>query len=153
MSCQFLVVEGCSGLCKGCLGGYKVPSAEELKAYCNGDFKACHTYQGKAEYDPESIKKEGKMDYSPENYLVLMEDNGNWRFEEVGPRDIMVDLLLRHKEAVLVRFAVVTTGGNYSFERKCEAVKEAASKKVPVSLMQPHRDLPGEAQEMYYSAL
>jgi hypothetical protein len=93
------------------------------------------------------------MAYLPENYLVLLKDNGEWCFKEVGSRDIMVDLLLRHEEAVLVRFAVVTSGGNASFDRKCEAIKEAQAKNVPVSLMQPHRSLPSEAQQLYYSAI
>ena len=93
------------------------------------------------------------MAFSQDKFLVLLSDNGVWCFEEVDSREEVTDLLEAHKEAALVRFAVVTSGGNAAFDRRCEAITEAKAKKVQVSLMQPHRSLPNEAQVMYYSAL
>ena len=158
MPCQFLI-DG--SLCKGLLGGYKDPNEYELKAYCNGDFKACLTYQIAAEHDPRSIKKEEQM-AGNEVFRVLYCLNPGHETEKTlwGIKDCLskraVELWIEdHLKSRLIRFVTSSQGETNRPFDSMEAAKAYAEEhgNCQIQPVSPGDDVSHQGVELVYKLL
>ena len=83
-------------------------------------------------------------------YRVLYKEAGEWKIKVCDSLYEANAWSIGHDGSILLRYAVVTTGANYHFDSKEQAILEAEKMKQPWSLINP--GFCSQASEIAYRA-